>query len=576
MASIPELLAAPPGRVLHLSAHRHAWCVDGEPALVAVDALEAALLPRLCLLETMEVHAAALSRALSAPQDAVAAALRRLRSRGLVWSLDEFLGSAPGDARPLPEPLVAVRTRGRPASLAALLDSLLADERRHAVARRYLVIDDAPAAGRDPRVAEAVARFARDSASEVRLLDARNRPHLVGELAPSLRGLFDSDVADRPSGARAWNLALLCGAGGTVGLLDDDFRFPLRQPTWASVALDPATDAGNATRWLDGLPPDSAGLPALANEPFRWLGGHLGAACGTLVERFGIDRAAARQRPVATLPGRFGPRRVSVVGVGVHGALNEETAIHVLAADPGARAALSRAPFDPGRLRCESIWRGVPAPRLMAVGVFTPLLVDARTLRPPTLPHGKADDSLFLALLPALDPGAGYLAMPASIGHVDAEPRDRIARTREPDREDPCGWLASVVAHAIASLPARDAVGRAGMLSALMRGLAGADDQELALRVLEWRDRRLPGLVARLHHARTALGVSPPPELAALLDAAAEANERLLFERAVPAGRLAAMRGACAALAEALEAWPQFWAAAGPKWLDRIAVVPGT
>jgi hypothetical protein len=570
MDPFDELIAAPPGRALCFSTDRYAWCVDGESALVPVDPLEAALLPRLALLETMDAHAGALSRALNAPPDAVAAALRRLRARGLVWTLEEFLGTGQGEAAPAPDPLVAIRTRGRPAALAALLESLLDDERRFGAVRRYLVIDDAPAAMRDPRVAEAVARFARDSASEVRLLDAGNRSRLVGDLAPSLRGLFDADAADRPSGARAWNLALLCGAGGTLGLLDDDFRFPLYSPTWAAAVLDPATDAGYTTRWLDGLAPDAIGLSTVDSDPFEWLGAMLGVSCAGLVDRFGIDAAAARRRPVATLPGRFGPRRASVVGVGVHGALNEDSGVHVLAGDPGSRASLTRPPFDPRRLRFESVWRGVPAPRLMAVGVFTPLLVDARTLRPPTLPHGKADDSLFLALLPAIDPGAGYLAMPASIGHVDAAPRDRLARTVEPDREDPCAWLASVVAHSIASLPTKATEARVRMLSALMRGLAGADEEELALRVLEWRDRRLPGLIARLRHARRELGPSPPPELSTLLDAAADANERLLFKRQVPAGQAATMREACAALAEALDVWPELWASAGSRWLDRI------
>lgn len=567
---VPELIAAPPGRALRLGPDRHAWCVDGEVGLAEVDALEAALLPRLSLMETIDAHAGALSRALNAPADAVAAALRRLRSRGLVWTLEQFLRTDPSDAKPLPEPLLAIRTRGRPVSLAALFDSLLEDERRFGVVRRYLVIDDAPVSARDPLVANAVARFARASSSEVRLLDAGNRPRLVGDLAPSLRGLLDADVRDGPSGARAWNLALLCGAGGTVGLLDDDFRFPLRSPIWASAALDPATGPENSTRWLDGGSPASQGLQPVRDEPFGWLHSYLGQTCGGLVAGLGLDQAAARRQPVATLPGRFGPRQVSVVGVGVHGALNEDTVVHVLAGDPASRAALVGASFEAQRLSGESVWRGVLAPRLMAVGVFTPLLIDARTLRPPTLPHGKADDSLFLALLPALDPGAGYLAMPASIGHLDAVPRDRVARTREPDREDPCAWLASVIAHAIASLPLRASGDRPRMLSTLASGLASADDRELTLRLLEWRDRRLPGLVARLRHSRHELGASAPPELAMLLDEAARANERLLFERQIPGGRIAAMREACAALALALDAWPQLWASAGPRWLDRI------
>lgn len=573
---MPELIAAPPGRVLRLSAERYAWCVEGESALAPVDPLEAALLPRLGLLETIEVHAAALSRALGAPPEAVAAALGRLRARGLAWSLDDFLRSEVTDAHPAPlDPLIVIRTRGRPAALAALLDSVLADERRFGVVRRYLVIDDAPAHMRDARVGAAVASFAAASASEVRLLDATNRALLVGDLPPQLRELLDPDTLDRPSGARAWNLAMLCGAGGSIGLLDDDFRFPLHAPTWAERALDPATEPKNATRWLDGRDLAAQGLVPLPDEPYRWLGGYLGQSCGSLVKSLGVDQAAARRRPVGTLPGRFGPRRVSVVGVGVHGALNEDSAIHVLIGDPKSRAALGQAPFDPQRLRCESVWRGLHAPRLMSVGVFTPLLVDARTLRPPTLPHGKADDSLFLALMPALDPGAGYLGLPESIGHVDAAPRDRAARMREPDREDICSWLASLVAYSIAALPARASDGRRRVLSARLAALAGADDAELALCHLEWRDRRFSALVTQLRQVRADCGSAAPTELTTLLDESADANERLLLDRQIPGARIAAMREACAALALALDAWPQLWADAGPRWLERIAPIGG-
>lgn len=570
----PELIAAPPGRALRLGPDRHAWCVDGEAGLAEVDALEAALLPRLILMETIDAHSAALSRALNAPADAVAAALRRLQSRGLVWTLDQFLGADQADAAALPDPLVAIRTRGRPVALAALFDSLLEDERRFGVVRRYLVIDDAPASARDPQVANAVVRFARASGSEVRLLDAGNRARLVGDLPPSLRGLLDADVRDGPSGARAWNLALLCGAGGTVGLLDDDFRFPLRSPSWALAALDPATGPESATRWLDERDLALQGLQPIPDEPYARLRSYLGKSSGELVASFGLDQAVARRQPVATLPGRFGPRRASVVGVGVHGVLNEDTVVHVLAGDPASRAALVRAPFEAQRLRGESVWRGVLAPRLMAVGVFTPLLIDARSLRPPTLPHGKADDSLFLALLPALDPGAGYLGLPASIGHVDAAPRNRVARTREPDREDICGWLASLVAYSIATLPSPANDGRRKVLSARLTALAGADDHELTLCHLDLRDRRLAALVTRLRHSRAELGASAPPELANLLDESAAANERLLFERQIPGARIAAMREACAALAEALDAWPELWASAGPRWLERIDPIP--
>lgn len=46
---VPELIAAPPGRALRLGPERHVWCVEGETGLAEVDALEAAVLPRLGL-----------------------------------------------------------------------------------------------------------------------------------------------------------------------------------------------------------------------------------------------------------------------------------------------------------------------------------------------------------------------------------------------------------------------------------------------------------------------------------------------------------------------------------------------
>lgn len=570
------LLAAPPGRLWRLDAGRFGWCAEGADGLAEVDPLEAALLPRLVLFESVDAHVQAMSRALGASPTAIAEALARLRARGLLWTPAETVGRTSGlDCASPQSPLIVIRTRERPAALSALMDSLLVDERRFAARRQYLVIDDAPSRALDPAVRLAVERFAAASRSEVRLLDAVNRGRVLEGLSTTLMALFDAEADDRPSGARAWNLALLCGAGGTVGLLDDDFRFPLRRPTFATPAFDPSTGAAAATRWLDGAEPEAAGLVEVDEDPYRYLTRYLGRSAGELAATIGLDAEAARRQPVAALSGPFGPQRVTAIGSAVHGALNYDSSVYTLAADPATRAALLAAPFDPRRLAGDSIWHGVTAPRLMAVGVFTPLLVDARVLQPPTLPHGKADDSLFLALLPAFAAGAGYLALPTSIGHVDVVPRDRAARALEPEREDLCGWLASRIAHWVAGLPPGSAEARSRVLVAALRALAEAPDQDLRRMHLDWRDSRLGPLVGRLRQWRAELGGAAPPALASILDLAAAANEARLCDRAVPIARIAAMREACAALALALDAWPQLWASAGTRWLERIAPILG-
>jgi hypothetical protein len=570
------LLAAPAGRLWRLDAERFVWSAEGADGPAEVDPLEAALLLRLVLFESVDAHVQAMSRALGTSSAATAEAITRLRARGLLWTPAETVGRPVGlESGSPPPPLIVIRTRERSDALSALMDSLLVDERRFSVQRRYLVIDDAPSRTFNPGVRLAVERFAAASRSEIRLLDATNRSRVLEGVAPSLMGLFDAEVDDRPSGARAWNLALMCGAGGTVGLLDDDFRFPLRRPNFATSGFDPSTGAAAATRWLDGAEPEAAGLVVVDEEPYRYLSRYLGRTSGEIVSTLGLDVEAARRKSIAALSGAFGPQRVTAIGAAVHGALNYDSSLYTWVADPATRAALLATPFDPRRLAGDSIWHGVTAPRLMAIGVFTPLLVDARELQPPTLPHGKADDSLFLALLPAFAAGVGYLSLPASIGHVDAVPRDRAARAQEPEREDLCSWLASLVGQWVAALPPGGAAARSRVLMAEFNALAEAPDQDLCRMYLDWREYRLGPLVWRLRQWRAELGGAAPPALASALDLAAAANETRLRDRTVSRERLAAMREACAALALALDSWPQLWASAGPRWLERIAPIRG-
>ncbi len=564
-------LAALPGTLSHLDGERVLWQQHNGSRIAALPAAEGAVLAQAARFETRTAHLEAITAATRLPRERVNAALDRLVELGLLLPLEQFLPAAAALAPP-PPPLIAIRTCARPQSLALLLRSLLDDERRFEARRRYVVIDDSR--GGDAAIAtrDEVAAFARRSASEVRLLDAGERGGLLdamGEAGAELAPLLDPERLPGATGARAWNWATLLAAGGTLGMLDDDFRFPLRLPRGAAPELDLITEYALETEFFDG--PDAFRLLAEVDEdPYALLMRQLGQPAGALLRKVGFSPNSARLRSSASLACLAPPARVAAICGGVYGELPFDSSIHLNMPNRTTLTSLLRAPFNPQRLQADNIWQGRRRPHFMATGVFTPLILDARELLPPVATLGKADDSLFLVLLSSIDPTALAMAVPASIGHFSQAPRDRRGRAEQPAIEDLSAFLAAQVLSAAPLLNSGDRALRMAALAAVLREQAAACDAALETQYRQWRDRLLAGVIQPLYRSLRDFGAAAPPEWIDHVRRAIAANEAALRERELPAAQRAAARAALLQMAVALEHWPALWAAAGPQLLTRL------
>jgi hypothetical protein len=563
-------IAALPGHASPLDGDRLLWRQHDGARTVVLPAAEATVLAHAARFETRDHHLEAITAATRLPRERVDAALARLLEQGLLLPLDAFVPAAAA-LPPPPPPLVCIRTHARADSLALLLQSLLEDERRFDLRRRYVVIDDGPAPAAAATRAE-VEDFARRSASDVRLLGATERPALVewiGANAAACAGLLDPEALPAASGGRAWNWALLLAAGGTLGLLDDDFRFPLRLPRGSAPEIDLVTEYAPETEFLDG--PDALRLLApLDEDPYAMLLRLLGQPAGALLRRQGWSPQSARLRTAASLGCLAPPACVAAVCSGIYGALNYDSSVHLSMPSRTTLGSLLRPPFDERRLDGENLWQGRRRPHFMATGAFTPLLLDARELLPPTGTLGKSDDGLFLALLSACDPHALSMAVPAAIGHFPPAGRDRRAAAERAAIEDVSAFCAAVALSVAPMLRSDDRALRLAAVAGVMRDLAGGSDAALAGTWLAWRDRMLLGIVQPLHRSLRDFGPAAAPAWSEHVRRAIAANEAALRERTVAPERLATVRAALAQLAQALVAWPSLWARAGTPLLAQL------
>lgn len=270
----------------------------GEPHVMTVDVLTA--LDSTRAFRTLDEHAFDVARRLpqlAGRSAAVRPVLENLAARGLLVDDAGFLARLDGrSARATVAPFRAlvVRTCDRPARLAALLETLAANEAAHRGGHRLVVIDDsrdADAVARNAEVVRSHAAAARIDARHIapagwaRALERWRRA--VPEAAPAIDGLLARDAAGQPraGGGKAFNLALLLSAGARFAILDDDFLLPLRRhgartgvaasipivrrpalstarsrprstTAWPSTAIRwPPTSPGAATRSATSSPP---------------------------------------------------------------------------------------------------------------------------------------------------------------------------------------------------------------------------------------------------------------------------------------------------------------------------------
>lgn len=567
----PAYIAAVPGTLTPLDGERVLWQEAGGDRVAVIPAVEARVLGMAGRFETRDAHYEAIASHGGLSRERTDAALRRLLEIGLLRPLADFVPAAAA-AAPAPAPLLAIRTRGRAASLGALLQSLLADERRFDLRRRYVVIDDAVDPADAAATREEVLGFARRSASDVRLLGAAERLGLLaalGDAGRELAPLLDPAALDTASGGRAWNWAQLLAAGGTVGLIDDDFRFPLRVPRGAAPELDLITDYALETEFFDSDDGVRA-LGVLDEDPYAVLLRFLGQPAGALLRKFGYSPASARLRSAGSLACLAPPARVAAVCGGIYGELPFDSSVHLSMPERSTLGSLLRPPFNAARLQADNLWQGRRRPHFVATGVFTPLLLDARELLPPTGTLGKADGALFLALLSVADPRALALALPASVGHYGAAPLDRRARAEQPAIEDPNAFVAAEVLALAPALQSRDRGARLAAVAGVLREHAASDDATLAHHYRIWRDNLLAGVIQPLHRSLREYASAAPEAWVDHVRRAIAANEAALRQREFAPETLARARAALDQLARGLPAWSAAWEAAGTRLLAQL------
>jgi hypothetical protein len=385
-----------------------------------------------------------------------------------------------------------------------------------------------------------------------------------------LRGLLDPAMPSAFTGSRSWNFALLLAAGGTLSILDDDTLLPLRWPDDGSERFDPADASEAGIRFFD----DDGHLAAaeLADEPFEWLGRWLGRCAPRLLAR-GWNEGPLRGRSVHEFAHLFAGARVAGVVPGLYGGLALDTSAYALASNSYSQASLWREPWQAARLDADRVWHTCPNPRLTSHAVYTPLLLDAREPLPFAGTWGRVDDQYFLMLLRAISGPLAFAHVPAMLGHIDLQPRQRAANARRPLPVDPNLFLAHWFGRLSDALARTDRWTALAALGAAAADWAVAPDAVLAEAWTAFR-RDLRARVVE----RTRSMMDDPAAPAGWREAAlalVEANVRAVAnDRATP-DELRSLRAGLAQVRDAAPQWPAVWdACAGDPALRGALSVP--
>lgn len=538
-------------------------CAEGLRGRVALDTRQAEALVALDEFGPREALVARLGERPGLAPGRAGRVLDELIERGLVAPAIDHLGPARSFA-PLADPLIVIREHGRQQSLQRLFVSLLADEQRFAVRRRYLVVDDAPDAATSAAIATLVREFASRTRSRVFLLDPAARERCVARwraFVPAARGdgiseLFDRQYARCATGARAWNLGVLAAAGGGLSFVDNDTTFPLRRAPDASASYEPFNSLWSFTRYVDDGQFDV--LPRFDAEPYAWIASHVGASARTLVERHGWHEALLDGQPADALAHCRGGAPVLAAFGGVYGGLAYNSTAWLNTGIPEDLAPLWQAPYRHARLEGDALMHGTLAPRLVDQAFYAPMLCDARELLPFAGTRGIADDTFFLGLLGAMVREPLFAYLPTLLGHFPVEGRSRLQRSLEPLLLDRNSLVRDLFATSAKRLAGDDRRARLAAIGRDCGALATATDAELDATVLGWRRRYVGNLVKGIANA---LEDAPdaPAEWRAHATRVREVNLAALDATVLDAADRADWRALLEQVELAADAWPRIW-----------------
>ena len=456
---------------------------------------------------TRDGHAGVLAQAGNIPVARATQMVDALVSNGLLVGPGYFLGGAATAASPAPDPLVVIRAHRQPDGVQRLLRSALADEQRHGTRRRYLIVDDTSDAAHAAELASLASAFVRESRSDVYQLDLHARRDALAafeDLVPSpdrtrWLQLFDPDHPTSRMGARGWNWGVLASAGSALSFADQDTMFPLRLPPGADSAFDPINGIAADTGYYDD--DGYLRLDALAEDPYAYLGRYVGHDAADLYARDGWHGDRLADETAGAIAHLRPGARVLAAFTGIYGGLAFNSSAWLNVAQPSSMASLWREPYRHERLEADAVWHGARSPRLLDHAVYAPLLIDARELLPFAGTWALADDTYFLALLSGMVANPLYAFVPAMIGHLPFEPRNRLRNSLEPLLLDPNALAAMCFDQFGRGLAGDDRAVRLRAIGAQCADLARASDALLAERILALQTARRTNLVAALTDA---------------------------------------------------------------------------
>lgn len=524
---------------------------SGETHVMTVDVLDALDATR--KFATVEAHAQTVAARLKSTQgrvDAVRPVLANLIERGLYLRDDAFLEGLAQSKGPniAPPPLRAVFIRAcdRPAQLAALLESLGANEDRHRGGHRYVVLDDSREPEHARAHAELVAQMAAKHGLDARHVDGgtwsaalEKWRRAVPHAAPAIDQLLAREHRGqpRPGGGKAFNLALLLGAGARLALLDDDFVLPVTQAPGVDgrLRLDPELEP--KTQFFDTLPAALDAGDALDVDPFAWSADFCGHSLAAIIAaRPGLTPGRDELRGLApSLIGTLtGATRILMTANGHRGHSGSAGRDWLFLLDPAARAAFTRdREHYLATLALPSLGFSHPQLGLIARSVFTPFMLDASALLAPTAAVGRNEDYLFGAVNHVLWPDARTLATPHWMGHRQPVPKALSAPKVVADAGGSTDFIADWLVQRRVDLRGTDPARRLLRIADYLDDLATAPLAERTDLVAEYLSMRRADLIARLQAAFAAAPDAPIYWQADVRERI-EVNGRALLDTAAP------------------------------------------
>lgn len=478
---------------------------------------------------------------------------------------------------------VFIRACDRPAQVKRLLASLLEHEQRFGARRRYVLIDDSRDAVHAREHQRLLAEFG-DNAAVPTVYVGDDAWNQVAQELQQRSGRKDAVawlLQRQPKtrthgGGLAWNLIAALAAGRRYALLDDDFVLPLRLAPEFDARVELAAQGPMPARFYSSL--DEA-LAAGRDCDGDLIQAHL-QACGASVGKtlashplFRLTRTDLRGLSPSLLPHLAQANRIIATVNGHRGHSGSAGSAWLFNLDPASRASLWRdreqylAHIDSPKL-----WYGPMRSRLQAQGNFTPFTIDASDLVPYTGPAGRSEDLLFAGFTRMLAPGSLTAHLPTAVGHRQEAERSRVASLKGAFTPNLNIYLADLAMSAAQELQAEGRSLRMRGFAARLRDLAGASDASVLGGLREHlayvRSELIQQMQAKLHEAADA-----PLYWQADLRQLVEAHGKALVSNDVPrlADWDAGMDGpACARQfrasldqhAQALDAWPDIWAAA--------------